>query len=210
MKQSMRWAMVFLGFMAAPARAAISVDALGIEDGVNINSFATNPDASTSAKAGIVLGVDAELPVSGNLYFQPELRFVQKGFNFAAGSGSQDRLDATGRADYLELPLLLKVKFDQLHPLSPFVYVGPAVALRVGETASATLGGVDTVVNGIAFNPWDFSALVGLGADYQFSPTLRGVLQAEYSYGFSNASSETRLDWKSRGVIVTAGLMFPI
>jgi hypothetical protein len=147
--------------------AGVSLATLGGED-------VEGEVASTTTFFG---GGFAEIGLSRNLAFRPELLFSRK--------GAEDDTDVLEiKIDYIEIPLLLQLRVpptsDSRWALSPHFYIGPAIALKVNCEASS--GGIDADCDEIfdETKSIDFSGLAGAGLSF-------GQLQIgiRYVYGFT-------------------------
>lgn len=183
--------------------------AAGFQVGGNFGSYATDPNAFVTTKAGLIAGGQLEIPVIGRYSVQPEVRFVQKGFNYSQTVANIQTI-ATGTANYLEVPVLAKVRFPELQPVVPFLYLGPDLGVNLGTIASQTINGADQGVTGLAFKTIDLSVEIGAGASYPVHPGMSIFLQAEYSLGLVNVSDVAGVNWKSQDIQAIAGMMFDL
>lgn len=90
-------------------------------------------NADFGSKLGIVLGVAAEIPLGGEMFaVQPELLFHQKGYHFEYNdntAGEEYSEDYKYSLNYLELPVLAKVKFGNF-----YVAAGPSIGFGLFGT----------------------------------------------------------------------------
>lgn len=100
----------------------------GIRAGVNFQNVngkdETGKDLDNKLITGFNVGVNAEIPVATDFYFQPGLLFTTKG-------AKDDRYDATLNLSYLELPLNFLYK-PTLGTGKLILGLGPYVAFGVG------------------------------------------------------------------------------
>jgi len=80
----------------------------------------------TKSKIGLVLGAAVEFNISDKVSFQPELLFHQKGYSIDESEGSASYTEKN-TLNYIELPVLLKLKFSDL-----YLNVGPSIGFGIG------------------------------------------------------------------------------
>ncbi len=86
--------------------------------------------------SGICLGVAVEQGLFSSLSFQPELLFSMKGYGIRQlRNDPLDSIGSTVTMNYLEIPLLIKWRFDE-SALLPSVYAGPSFGVLVGSYGS--------------------------------------------------------------------------
>jgi radical SAM protein (TIGR01212 family) len=153
----------------------------GLQAGVNFSYFQPSlPEANKHT--GFEVGAQYELPIKMWLSFQPTLRFVQKGFNL-----SQTPLGVTDNShvsiNYLELPLLMKLKLVSDGKVTPFIFAGPNPAVKLSG-GSIPLDDGETLDTSLRH--YDVSLDFGVGADLTTSPRAKTFIAFEYSVGFVN------------------------
>ncbi|HWZ04678.1 MAG TPA: porin family protein [Mucilaginibacter sp.] len=143
----------------------------GITGGLNVANTvdAYNSNFSTGAIAGFNAGFFLDLPLVYPLSFEPEILYSQKGYAAVTSYGN-----FTQRANYVDIPLLLKFK---LSPTFNFL-VGPQVAIPVSTTNTYDNGfdvtaqqyyntyGQKTILDGVVGVSFDLSRDVELRARY--------------------------------------------
>ncbi len=98
------------------------------------------PDVKVKPKVGMIIGVAAEIPLIGEtLALQPELLFHQKGFKLDDPGDTEYTAEATGTLNYLELPVLAKVKFGKFYAIA-----GPSFAYGIGGKYKTTIKDLTT------------------------------------------------------------------
>ncbi len=102
-------ALIITGFMAQKAQAQKT--SFGVRAGVNFQNIngqnAAGQNFSNKLKTGFNIGVNAEIPIAPEFYFQPGLLFSTKGAKIKTLSSDKD---ADLNLNYLELPLNLLYK----------------------------------------------------------------------------------------------------
>jgi hypothetical protein len=183
----------------------------GVQGGLNISDYGTNPDVGSNSRVGYILGLELECRLSPTWFLQPEFRAVQKGFTYNLNSGgSVTNFDA--RIAYLELPILVKAKFLPDALIQPFVFFGPNIGFKVGSNIDVTSGG--NFVPGppleVLFRTVDFALDGGVGGEYHFARRMAGFLEARVNYGLNNVSTLAGTNWKSRNFQFIFGGLFDL
>lgn len=168
---------------ASPIAKAQTTVRFGLKGGGNYSSILGDnvPDKAVSGKLGWHGGVMLNFKSPSAIFgVQPELNYSSKGFSF-----DQTNRDITGstrnqtevRFHYLELPLLFK-----LYIHSFYIEAGPQASLLLGASSEnkqtySPIGGIAQVrqtdtrgKNGL--NDFDYSAVLGLGYEFQRSFTF--------------------------------------
>ena len=167
--------------IATPA-AAIPSDVdmrpyIGILGGMDFASVEHN-DPGTGHRNGFQLGADFELPIFIWLWFQPEIKYVQKGYSISSTPLGAS-VNATVPFNYLEIPLHAKVKLAQ-GTVAPFAIFGPSFAAKLSG-GNADVG--DGESSGTNLRTWDIGLDLGLGTDIQITNNSKLFVSFEYSAG---------------------------
>jgi hypothetical protein len=122
----------FVGLMALPRPAAASIQ-FGFKVGGNIakptRADADDPAATLKSRVGFTGGIFLALNFGSVLTIQPEILYTMKGASYVALDDSYtDKL----YADYIEIPVLLKLKLA-LPVVQPFILAGPSVGFKLSE-----------------------------------------------------------------------------
>jgi hypothetical protein len=148
---SLIFAITFLA-IASQAQQTITTaggTSFGLRGGINFQNINGKDENGNKLKndllIGFNVGVNAEIPVAPQFYFQPGLLFSVKG----AKSNEKvldETVNAKVRISYLELPLnfLFKPLLGTGHLLLGF---GPYVALGIGGKAKYDVGGSSRTAN---------------------------------------------------------------
>lgn len=177
--------LIFTAAVAMMAFAAQAQTSFGITGGINfqnINGEEEGDELDYKLKTGFLLGVNAEIPVADDFYFQPGLQFAVK--------GAKGENDTKINLNYLELPLnfLYKPLLGEGHLLLGF---GPYLAYGIGGKIKNDTGDMDVEFksdvkereeNTEYFAPFDAGANIFFG--YEFSNKLS--LQLNTQLGFVN------------------------
>ena len=136
----------------------------GVKAGVN---FANITDASgLSNRTGFVAGVFVGGKLNDNLGIQGELLYSQQGAEFELGEFN---------LDYVNVPLLVKYYVSQ----GLNIQAGPQFGVLVNDETQTVIG---EVINDIATNDFDISAVIGAGYDFPFGVRVSG----RYGFGLND------------------------
>ena len=197
-----------LGF-ATPSRAAVSI---GFKGGISVSQITSDildPKWRTGFGGGVSLGIG----LTPNLEFMPELLYVRKGAELFAssvtwGGVTFGNIRTTFDLDYLEIPLLLKLKLVPAGPLQLHVLGGPTVAFKTAEKL-ATSGLASFNLNSDQIKTSDYGLMLGAGFAIPFGG-MNLTLDGRYTWGLANVSD---LPFggalKNTDALVMAGLEFP-
>lgn len=178
--------LIFTAAVAMMAFAAQAQTSFGITGGINfqnINGENEGDETDYKIKTGFLLGVNAEIPVADDFYFQPGLQFAVKG----AKMDNDTKLNL----NYLEVPLnfLYKPMLGQGHLILGF---GPYLAYGIGGKIKNDNGDMDIEFKSDVKDsdaddkfyvaPFDAGAYIFFG--YEFSNKLS--LQLNTQLGFVN------------------------
>ena len=103
---------------------------------ISVSKDATSQGTDIKNKLGIVGGVGFEFMLGKKIALQPELLFHQKGYKTSL-SQSNTNYESSVTLNYLELPVLVKVKFGSF-----YVNAGPYVAMGLGGKYKSKASGL--------------------------------------------------------------------
>lgn len=137
----MKKLLLSLGLLAGVASAAQAQDSrVGVKAGVGLSNLTGNDANNFKNQFGFQAGIMADIKLTSQLAFHPELLYSQKG---AKIGGSANYVSAGGtyvasqsgklRLNYLDLPLLLRLKAGRA-----FFEVGPQVGLLLSRKLENT------------------------------------------------------------------------
>ena len=225
-KMSLVIALVITGLCSqAQQKSEPGKASFGLRGGVNFQNINGKDEdgnkLSNDLLTGFNVGINAEIPIAPQFYFQPGLLYTTKGAknnNVVLGQS----IGRTLKISYLELPLnfVFKPMLGAGHMLLGF---GPYIALGVGGNAKYELNGVsqtqdidfkNTVSdsdprNVTYFRPLDAGA--NLLAGYEFSNRISFQLNAQLGLAKINSKYENSNDKtsvKNTGFGVSLGYRF--
>ena len=206
--------------LLTPAEA-VAQGGLGLKAGVNfstlrgdlIDAVIDGSDVEVlqfKTGTGFVAGGFYAIPVGGALYIQPEVLYQRRVSKFdfnelAEVLGAGAGLSASVRAEYLQIPVLLKWQ-PGIEGVRATLFAGPALAFRLSAEARAEfMGMTETEDLKDQTASTDFGLVFGAGVAFgSFG------LEARYDLGLSNVNSEeddpTSLKWGT--ISLLAGFTF--
>ncbi|NEM99230.1 porin family protein [Pontibacter burrus] len=170
--------------------------------------YADNWNDEVKSIVGLQVGAVANIKFSEMFSVQPELMFVQKGYEFTF-----DDRKATGKYDYLELPVLAKISIGN-GPLQGFVTAGPTLGYWAsGKDTYKTdrfeiSEDVDFDDDELLEKRFEFGGSIGLGLAYN---TGLGTFNfdARYHTGFTSAyESDNNEKLRNSGISLSVAYLF--
>jgi len=165
--------------MVIASASMVRADQIGIQAGGSFDSFSFSSLGNNSSMGGgsFLLSGFYEWNMGNFLNLQPEVIY--------RGAG-----DA---GDWLSVPLLLKVKFDVLPTLKPFVFAGPEVFFRLSNSS---------------FKTTNFAADIGAGVEFSIAPLISIILSGRYVLGLININNNPTVlgEVKSRNIYIFGGV----
>ncbi|MEZ0487147.1 porin family protein [Fibrella aquatica] len=213
-------------FVSSSATAQVEV---GFRGGVNWAtvsepSLMRNLPVQPELSPGLTGAIFLTIPLSDRVSFRPEVGYVQKGFVLREGTsldlGIID-IPIGARIAYqtqaIQTAFLLKANLTD-GPVQPYVFGGPAVGysvngrVRTRATALFTSQNMDVDLDfGNTLNPWDVSAVGGLGLSAE-TGSGKFFVEARYDYGLTRQLKVplVNLPVRNRSVGVSLGYAFTL
>ena len=181
----------------------------GIKGGVNLTKVYGDDVESADMRTVGIGGISLMYSVSDNFAIQPEVLYAMKG---AKESGSEEGIEysATLKLTYIEVPVLFKLIFPLEGNVTPCVYAGPAIGLRLGAKASVEIAGAE-LEEDIKDDTkgTDFGAVFGGGMAFAVGSGAL-TLDARYTLGLTTIdNSDESDDIKNSAISVMVGYAFP-
>jgi hypothetical protein len=193
----------FAGLLALPQPAAAGVQ-FGLKLGGNMakptGADAQDPEATVKSRIGFTAGVFLAFNFGRVVTIQSEVLYTMKGATYTALDDSYtDKL----YGDYIEIPLLLKLKIPT-PGIQPFVFAGPSVGFKLSEKVEE-----DGVPLGEKFfKNNDYGAIFGAGLNLGRS----FMIDVRYSLGLQKVlawtDGDTEFDYKNGVWSATIGIAF--
>jgi opacity protein-like surface antigen len=201
---------------------------LGIDGGVNIasQSYSRNVwDQPQASRIGFAMGGIVEIEISDLLSIQIEPRYTQRGTKFKdfyitgdAGPEILGTADLVDKLAYVEIPILIKVKFGKAE-IIPILFAGPNIGILVSANQVWDRFDVEQVNSqqsnnvGIRskYKSIDFCLDLGGGVEYSVDSDLSILASARYSMGLTDLNNDTKnmldLTIRSSGINILVGLL---
>lgn len=195
----------FAGLLALPQPARAGIQ-FGIKAGGNMAKptgvDAQDPLATLKNKVGFNGGLFLALNFGRVVTIQWEVLYTMKGATYVALDDSYtDKL----YADYIEVPLLLKLKIP-LPVIQPFVFAGPTVGFKLQEKLQEN--GQDIPLTEALLKNNDYGAIFGAGLNLG----RNFMLDVRYSLGMqkviSTVQGEVQPDFKNGVWSASLGIAF--
>lgn len=175
---------------------------------------ADGKSAENISRTRLMLGINGEVALTEILFIQPELNFVQKGFQKTL-ENELSKIEVSGNMNYLEIPVLLKAKF-QTSAIKPYVLGGPSVAVLVakGFNSKVSVGSKQVEASGDIEDLKTFDLLMNLGAGVEIPVAQQAniLVGLRYSYGLLNAVKNVGPDssYQNHSVQLLTGMQLAI
>jgi hypothetical protein len=185
----------------------------GLKGGVNFSTLSQKGAGLVSltwgSLTGFTVGGFYEFDVNEILAIQPELLYSRKGGQLEAGI-----LGVLGSKSlaihYLEVPVLLKLKFPTQSGIVPNVFAGPYGSLKLSVKGEIKVLGVELEEDVIGIKDSDFGFVFGGGLDFKVS-NATVILDVRYDLGLVNIAEPllgVENEIKTRSLIVMVGFGF--
>ena len=201
-------------------------NAIGGKVGINISKWTGDTEefgGDIGSNFGFQIGGIFEIGINEKISIQPELVFIQKGIKIEDSDnfgGQQIDSKTNFFFNYLDLPVLLKIKFGNAESTNFFFTVGPAFGFALsGKVKSEVTFGGETEKGEEDFefgdddgvNRFDVSASVGAGVNIPVGPGNL-FIEARYLLGLTNLNDDPDDDStiKNSGIGIGVGFMAPI
>ncbi len=164
----------------------------------------STPKKDGSTRQGFGFGVSVERPLAGNWYFQPEVRYVQRGVNTTLYELDQFGVDVTGtiKLDSLQVPILFRYKMGDT-AFRFFFFVGPAFSLSLTRKIFIALGEF-SLSNRFRF--FDIAMQAGGGLEFLIGRNLWVTMGLRYSHGIPDLDRKTST-FRTREIELSAGVV---
>lgn len=200
-KMSMLLVLSFMLCMVLPASAQMDVGVLG---GLNLANLSVDPGIGADLKTRTGFGFGGVLGIGLGEMFSLEFEpmFLQKGAKAEAGG-----TDGKIKADYLEVPVMLKVPFGQGN-VKPYVMAGPQVGYLLSAKVEA--GGQEQDIKDDV-KSIDFGVAFGAGVGIPAGNNTV-FIEGRYALGLTDVNDDSNdpTEIKTKGIQIFAGITFPL
>lgn len=169
---------------------------------------------TVDAASGFMVGGAFEYGFDEMFFFQPELYYIRKGADVQTtiAGGSQTNFSLETSLDYIEIPLLAKVKF-MMDDFGFYALFGPSIAFEISTNETTAVNNLGSVGFGSLQDTSgiDFGLVGGIGGQYMIMAGTDLFLDVRYSLGLTNIDDDTQADsWKNRNWQFILGALFEI
>jgi len=181
------------------ATEARAQDRGGVRVGWNAANLSGNDAADlddSKTRNGLVVGVFGVVPVNEHFAFQPEVLFSQQGAKLEDGSD-----EATIRLDYIQIPLLARIRLGMSPSAPVHALVGPSFGFRTNAEIKADDVTVDIKDD---VESTDIGIVAGVAVN-----AGAAVIDGRYTWGLRNIDkSGDGSDVKNRVFSLSVGFRF--
>lgn len=186
---------------------------VGLKAGINLSTLSQKGadliSLSWEPAIGFTVGAFYAFNINDYLTIQPELYYSKKGGKL---EGSLFNLLASKSLSihYLELPLLLKIKFPTPGRIKPNVFVGPYGSLKLSDKGEIKVFGIELEEELIKIKGSDFGLVFGGGIDFKVRDAVV-ILDIRYDLGLVNIAEPllgVENEMKNRSLILMVGVGF--
>ncbi len=137
---------------------------------------------------------------------QPEILLVRKGSTYAE-SGGGESVRETLSLDYLEIPILAKLRLLLIEAVRVHVFTGPSPALRLRARVKVEYGGETEIEILEGIKKTDLGWVAGAAVDVP-AGGIRISLDLRASWGLKSLSAESARRIRNRAIYALIGVTF--
>lgn len=207
--------------LASPAFAGPVAIHPGLKAGMSVSNFSGNLHdlANLDTRSQMTFGGYVRFDVARTFSLQPEIVYVPKGAKSTSTAVDSlgnplGTITSTYKLNYLEFPVLAKVRFPMAGKLSPNLFVAPTAALNLVRKienegpAGAIPAGAEEMDLKDEVEKFDFGGSIGGGMDLGMGPGQLS-LDARYDLGLREIfTAAGAANDKNRTLTVTLGYTF--
>jgi hypothetical protein len=174
----------------------------------------TKPYESKGLRLGFGYGLIAEISLADNYSFATGIESVYSG-------GKIQNVDTTGtttgtyRVQYLEIPLCLKMKTNEINYITYFAKFGGGINGRLRSFADykyKDLLGTESSLIDVDINKdinlFRISFVVGLGIEYSLGGSTSALLGVNFNNGLTDIFKDKNIKAKNNFITVNLGIIF--
>lgn len=176
---------------------------IGPEVGASFSKYGMDGKDS-DYKAGLVAGGFVTYSIRNTYGFTAKVLFNQKGAQSENGQYKQ-------QLNYVEIPVLARFFFNREGTIRPNVFVGPSFGFLTGAKDKVGNSDYQKIENyKDSFNTFDLGLGAGLGLSIRVADEMYFIIDARYTYGFTDIYKNGDGSVNNQNVAVSAGLSFGI
>jgi len=212
MKRLFLFTIVLLfAFSIATKAAGVS---LGVKGGMAISSLTGDfvdeleeeIEAELDSKTSFTGGVFADLGLSEKIGLQPEILYISKG-----AEASEEEGKVTISVNYLEIPVLLKLKIPASPGFMFQILAGPSIGMKLD--AKGVVESEEEGTEEVDLNDDIKSMAMGISFGAGFGIKMGGsilTLDGRYSMDLTSVAESSDEEIKTNNIIIMAGIGFPL
>lgn len=162
------------------------------------------------SRIGFSVGGFITFNIAEMFAIQSEVLYTMKGLRWEGEINGATPLKVWIKLDYLEIPVLVKIMPGTQGSVKPYLFAGPAVAIKVSGKVKAEFEGEsdEEVLEDVKST--DFGLVIGAGADFGLGAYGRGSLSVDirYTLGLSTISDFEGDDVKNGVFSLMVGYSF--
>lgn len=211
-------------FTSIAATAQISVGVRGAANASVVSKFDLIQNIVPQFRYKIApnITVFAEIPITTNFSFQPELAYNQKGFFVkegidVAGQFAGVSIPINGQVNfkthYVEVPLMAKFHIGDKTAAHYYMMLGPSVGYLVDAGLRLRVLGIFPINTGLStevFKPLEISGIAAMGFELPVAEKLKLFTEARYQLGFSRILDTPIVQLPVRNRSFSGGLGFKV
>lgn len=199
---------------------------LGIRGGVlntTVNYSQTTAGQIVENRSGLIASILTEIRINEGFAIQPEIAWAQRGWDNTSVVSipliTNIETTESERINYAEIPLMMKAGFG-IGPVRLDILAGPSFSLALSGKRTTTIKTTNLLTNNTDevsdtedlefdqdYKKADLNLQGGAALSFRLGGT-RLFLDGRYLYGVTNLSNSVDTEINSRGVAITAGLLF--
>ncbi len=183
---------------------------VGVRAGLNRSTISGEGGGGQDARLGMIVGVDAALPLAGAIELRVGGAYAQKG----SGASEEGIGSFSLEMDYMQVSALARLGTPRGEGVSVGVLLGPWAAFNLSCNAAANVdfgefGSVNESVScGDDVKGTDIGIAAGAGLELAVSEGLRLGLDLVYAIGLANLDDSSD-SLKNRSLAIQAGVVIP-
>jgi hypothetical protein len=162
------------------------------------------------SRIGFSVGGFITFDINEMFAIQSEVLYTMKGLRWEGEINGATPLKVWIKLDYLEIPVLVKIMPGTQGSIKPYLFAGPAVAIKVSGKVKAEFEGESDEEDLEDVKGTDFGLVIGAGVDFGFGASGKGkmTLDVRYTLGLSTISDFEGEDIKNGVFSLMVGYSF--
>lgn len=195
---------ILISLLAFQFSQAQTLVGFGAKAGANFSTLRGDDAVNTKRRTGFTGGVFLSISPQPFFTIQPEVLFSQRG---AINTNEALNIRQELRVNYIDIPILFKLRIPIDETFFPHVYIGPQFSRRLGNKYTVEQLDVNVQINEeLTVRKFDFGGVFGAGLDIQ-SNNLILTFDFRYGIGALNLDDDDNgLDLKNSDLMFFVGI----